>query len=233
MITVITNIFQEPTPPGNMRMHWIPTIVNTHPSCLHLSFYFWAGFWRQWYSAVEFSLAVGPSFMGQLCKKISVIKIRTLKLLVNNYWENFILQNLARTCQNWSISSLHWFIFLLFDLFLYHWSIFWIYLLIAHTSLFFYCRLNHEVYNYKDFKYCDTICILSENTYDVGRMRRYCRNILQWNKNYTKSTKMTQWRIPSSVQLRLCLFSRVWEWEDHQSNCLEWWMMWPKWWKSV
>ena len=27
--------------------------------------------------------------------------------------------------------------------------------------------------------------------YDISGMRRYCRNILQWNKNNMKSTKMT------------------------------------------
>ena len=30
---------------------------------------------------------------------------------------------------------------------------------------------------------------------DVGEMRGYSRNILQWNKNETKSMKMTQWRL--------------------------------------
>ena len=34
---------------------------------------------------------------------------------------------------------------------------------------------------------------------DVGKTRRYARNILQWNKNKTKSTRMTQWRLLAST----------------------------------
>ena len=37
---------------------------------------------------------------------------------------------------------------------------------------------------------------------DVGVMGRYAPNILQWNKNKTKSTKMTQWRLLKEIQMR-------------------------------
>ena len=35
---------------------------------------------------------------------------------------------------------------------------------------------------------------------DLGKMRRYSWNILQWNKNKTKSTRMTQWRLLPQTQ---------------------------------
>ena len=38
-----------------------------------------------------------------------------------------------------------------------------------------------------------TIEKYERTNYDVCRMGRYIRNIFQWNKNKTKSTKMTQW----------------------------------------
>ena len=36
---------------------------------------------------------------------------------------------------------------------------------------------------------------LKKMNYDVSVMRRYSRNILQWSKIKTKSTKLTQWRL--------------------------------------